>query len=104
LNATLWNKLTLTEQLGHIGSEITRARVWQEKGEDESSQNALNRAILLLELSMNNTLPRLKLAEVSRLKELVLDLINNTGARQYGININDIEKYCNDFALISGKG
>jgi hypothetical protein len=49
-----WKKLSCRDQLLHIGSEFERARVWEEKGDSEEVRNALERALTLIDLSIDD--------------------------------------------------
>ncbi|MBI2025363.1 hypothetical protein HYT04_01050 [Candidatus Kaiserbacteria bacterium] len=42
-----WFTLTLAEQMGHIGSEVGRARIWQDKGDEKAFWGAVTRALEL---------------------------------------------------------
>lgn len=65
--------MSLAEQMGNIGSEISRALNWQNKGKPEMSLRAVDRALELLDLSLAaaDTYPRLK--EIARVREAVVD-------------------------------
>jgi len=45
--------LTLCEQMANIGSEVSRALKWMEKGNPEYSRKAAARALELLELGID---------------------------------------------------
>ena len=101
MNLVRWQTLTLAKQMGHIGSEITRARVWQEQGDSESSFRALERAANLIELSMNSESTGSKLSEISRLREVVLDNSSGSFRHQYDISLQYLENYCNQFSALT---
>lgn len=61
-----WFELTFIEQMANIGSEVIRAINWKRKGETEYSNNAIERALELLYLTIED----LKNRKPSRLKEL----------------------------------
>lgn len=73
LAAGSWFELSLTEQLGNIGSEYNRAIAAKRKGDPERYQNACDRTLELCELTIDD--PRWKgkpaLRELCRLKEEV---------------------------------
>lgn len=100
MNVDRWQKLTLAEQMGHIGSEITRARVWQERGNIESCNNAIERASNLIEMTLNNTTNNIRLNEITRLREVALDNLSDNLFHQYGVSLQYLENYCNQFATI----
>ena len=68
-----WAKLTFFEQMANIGSEVERALSWKEKNNIEYSQKAFERALELIDLTLENTkgLPRLK--EIARVRESLVD-------------------------------
>jgi len=68
-----WKKMTLSEQMANIGSEVSRALNWRNKGNEEYSRKAAVRALELIDLSLDcmESLPRLR--EVARLRETVVD-------------------------------
>ncbi len=68
---TRWGKLSLCEQLGNVGSEVDRAISWRRKGETERSNNAFERSLELLDLTISDprwTVGR-RLRELTRARE-----------------------------------
>jgi len=47
-----WLTLSLAQQMGNIGSEVSRAFRWQEKGNREQAMKALNRGLELFDLTL----------------------------------------------------
>lgn len=94
-----WQKLTLAEQLGNIGSEVTRMRIWQEKGDQQNFWSAGERALELIDLTLADKRRLPQLREIARLREVVTDIM--TGSKEYGSLIKTIEDYCLNFALIA---
>ena len=78
LAAGRWEKLSLAEQMANIGSEIERALIWKSKDNVLYSQKAFERALELIDLTLENTqkLPRLK--EIARLREATVDYFSGT--------------------------
>ncbi len=68
-----WKELSLSEQMANIGSEVSRALNWRNKGNAEYCQKAVSRALELLDFSLDcaESFPRLK--ELARLREAVVD-------------------------------
>ncbi len=68
-----WFELSLSEQLGNIGSEYNRAVAAKRKGDPERYQNACDRALELCELTLDDRRWRGKpaLKEFCRLNEEV---------------------------------
>lgn len=92
-----WQKLSLAEQLGNIGSEISRARHWEELNDSASRQQALERALELIgyTLSIKHRWPGLK--EASYLNEIICDLVGKTNF--YNISLLMVEKFCLAFGF-----
>ncbi len=70
-----WFKLSLTEQLANIGSEVIRAINWKEKGKENYSKEATLRAMELIDLTIKDKKNRYRLKEVLRLRELLADFL-----------------------------
>ncbi len=73
LAAGRWGEMTLAEQMGNIGSEVSRALNWKNRGNDEYARKAVVRALELIDLSLQSGggFPRLR--ELARLREAVVD-------------------------------
>jgi hypothetical protein len=94
-----WWTLTLAEQLGHIGSEISRASSWRSRNA-ETARGALHRALELFDLTLAD--PRLKpsrarLREIARAREVVADYF--AGGNVYGSTAASLQRYFDQFAL-----
>ena len=61
-----WAEMSFAEQMGNVGSEISRAVRWQAKGKRERMEQCVFRALELLDLTIDAT----GRSEVSKLKEL----------------------------------
>ena len=73
LAAGRWHTFPLVVQLANIGSEVERALAWREKNNPEYSRRALDRALELLWLTIDDPRHRRRLAELTRLREVLLD-------------------------------
>jgi hypothetical protein len=73
LAAGRWQKMPLVEQLAHVGSEVERALKWREKNDPEYSRMAADRALELLDLTLDCTKGYTKLKEVARVREALVD-------------------------------
>ncbi len=99
LAAGRWWELSLAEQLGHIGSEISRTVRWKPRNLDVS-QRALYRALELLDLTLAD--PRLRetpwrIREIARAREVVVD--HFVGTNEYGSSDTSLQKYFDAYAL-----
>ncbi|MEK7164399.1 MAG: hypothetical protein AAB779_00470 [Patescibacteria group bacterium] len=84
----------IATQMGNIGSEITRARVWQEKGDMSSRDRALRRALGLLDILLAQESNPARVRELSCLRGLI--------TTQPG-ELRELEEYCLPFALLARK-
>ena len=87
-----WARLSLSEQFGHVGSEISRARHWDEKKDVAGCEKALERALELLDLTIADRRWQKRLKEIVRLREVVSDHLAKT--RYYDVPLDSLEKYC----------
>ena len=93
-----WMRLSLAQQLGHIGSELSRARHWEAQQDQANRDRALARALNLLDLTLDDKRFRSRLKEPARLREVVGDWFS--GRHDYDILPEALEAYCTAFALI----
>lgn len=96
-----WFELSLAEQMGNIGSEVHRALNRQAKNDEVQLFSATNRALELLHLTIKD--PRWKngLKELTRLKEVLADVV--FGQQQYQTTLEDLDNYFMQFALVARK-
>ena len=73
LAAGRWFRLSLVEQLANVGSEVERAMRWREKRNAEYGERAFERALELLDLTIADEKHRLRLKELTRLREALAD-------------------------------
>jgi hypothetical protein len=96
LAAGRWQRLTLSEQLGNIGSEVSRAA--RSQGKDVVRfEKAAERAFELFDITLADPRHRGRLREISRLYEVFADAIE--GGYEYGTTLKGLEKYFTYFAL-----
>lgn len=92
-----WEKLTFFEQMGNVGSEVSRALNWHHK-DKTNFQAAFDRALELLWLTINwaqNNDP-IKLGELTRVYETLGDYF--VGENQYQTST----KFWQDYFLAFG--
>lgn len=94
-----WQQFNLWEQLGNIGSEISRAWYWEEKGNETSRQNSLERALELINLTLTDSRHLGRLKEVARLQEVVADIWAKTGI--YHLTLKELKDYLTPFAWLA---
>ena len=93
-----WFTLPLSEQLGHVGSEVGRAVKWQ--GRDEQSfWGAVTRALELLDLTREDRRWVKRRLELDRARESFADAV--LGGKEYRSTLPDLERYFMQFALLA---
>lgn len=73
LAAGKWFTLSFFEQMANIGSEVERAIAWKKKGSGDYAEQAFERALELLDLTITDKRNRLHLKELTRLREMLGD-------------------------------
>ena len=91
-----WFELSLAEQLGNIGSEVSRAGKWKEKDE-QLFWKAVERAFELFDLTLTDSRWKGRLGEVARAREVFCDVI--LGGKEYGTTFQNLQPYFDQFAL-----
>jgi len=92
-----WQQLSLSEQLGNVGSEVSRALYWRKKDQDLFNRS-IDRALELLDLTIQDQRWRKRLKELTRARELFCDAVFNEG-RLYGSTLEDFDRYFLQFAV-----
>ena len=72
-----WRTLGYFEQMGHIGSEIARARHWQEQNDRITSNQCMERACTLIDLTIADGRWQDHLKEVLFVKETLQSHYND---------------------------
>ena len=96
-----WQKLSLAEQMGNIGSEVNRV-IYLEKADDKNNkEKALGRVLELIDLTISDKRWKGRLFEICRLREVICDLFlgNNT----YRVSPKFLKDYFLFFALLATK-
>jgi len=101
LAAGRWFSLSLVEQLANVGSDIERAIHWQGKGNAEYGGRAFERALELLDLTIADEKNRLRLRELTRLREALADYF--WFDNRYGSTDESWQKYFHVFAYAAAK-
>ena len=99
LAAGRWWALSLFEQLGNVGSEISRTIRWTSRSPD-LARGALWRALELLDLTLADPAHRrskARLREIARTREVVVDFF--AGANEYGSTSAGLQKYFDVYAM-----
>jgi len=100
LAAGQWHELSLVEQLGNIGSEVSRAFHWE--GKDERLfWGAVERALELFDLTLSDPRWKGRRWEIARAREVFCDAVY--GGKLYKSSLQDLVRYFNHFALAARK-
>lgn len=91
-----WAKLSLLQQLGNVGSEVSRAQRWQTK-DPILFERAMTRAFELLDLSIQDPRWRHRLKELVRAREMLCDAW--LGGKEYHTELESLSRYFFHFAL-----
>ena len=96
LAAGRWGEMPLIEQMANIGSEVSRALNWRQKNNTAYSAQAAERALELLDLSLDSVKGFSRLKEFARVREAVVDYF--FGANEFGSSESSWRKYFLAFA------
>jgi hypothetical protein len=95
--AESWPKFSLEEQLGNIGSEVSRAI--RAQGNTEYYWGAVSRALDLFYLTIVDARWKGRLREIVRTKELFCAAA--LGSNEFKTTLADLDKYFTYFALVA---
>ena len=91
-----WFELSLAEQMGNIGSEVSRAS--KQQGKDKNLfWGAVARAIELFNLTLSDKRWTNRLREIGRAREFFSDAV--LGGYEYGTDLKSLQKYFDQFAM-----
>lgn len=96
-----WVQFSLMEQMGNIGSEVSRAARWQGK-DTKLFQGAVERALELFDLTLIDSRWRGRLREINRAREVFCDAAYN-GSKEYKTSLEDLDHYFFHFAYAARK-
>ena len=96
-NSEKWHKMSLAEQMGNIGAEVSRVITWYEKGDKEKKEQALRRALELIDLTIQDKRLKNRCFELYRLKEILCDVFS--GKNNYRVSLDNLKRYFLSFAL-----
>lgn len=91
-----WSRLSFFEQMANIGSEVERALNWRAKQNLDYSQKAFERALELIDLTLDCLTGMARVKELARLREAIVDFF--TGLNQFGSTAISWKKYFLPFA------
>jgi hypothetical protein len=91
-----WRKLTFVEQMANIGSEVQRALNWKLRNNEAYCQRAFERALELIDFSIDDSRNFSRLKELTRVREAMADYF--VGTNQFSSTKASWEKYFLGFA------
>jgi hypothetical protein len=101
LGAGRWQTLPLTEQLANVGSDVARARRWQEK-DPQQCDKAFVRALELLDMTIGDPRWKGRRKELTRVREFLCDAM--LGGKEYGSDFASLDRYFYPFAVAARAG
>ncbi len=101
LAAGSWNQLSFMEQMANIGSEVERALNWRAKHNAAYCQQAFERSLELIDLTLDSVKGFARLKEVARLREAITDYF--CGTNQFISTQESLRKYFLNFAYAARK-
>ena len=96
-----WAELPFEAQMGNIGSEVSRALKWQQRGKQRYMDGAIDRALELMDLSIGATREHGKLKELCRAREEFTDYF--FGGNSFKTEPKRMLAYYDQFALLARK-
>ncbi|MDO8581656.1 MAG: hypothetical protein Q7S16_02160 [bacterium] len=99
MNLERWHTLTLAQQFGNIGSEISRIHSWKARKDADAAEQAFFRALDCIDATLADTRWRGRQKEIVRLREVLADSVQ--GGEVYAVPLEHLLQYCTHFALIA---
>ena len=94
-----WHELSVAEQLGNIGSEVSRTERWRTRN-PARAQEAFYRALELIDFTLDDPRYRCsaaRLRELARTREVLVDFF--AGENEYGSTAESLQKYFDAYAM-----
>ena len=100
-SAERWNMISTIDQMANIGSEIERAFNWRLKNNPAYAQKSFERALELIDLTLDCDKNYAHLKEVARMREAIIDYFS--GVNQFHSSESSWRKYFLPFFYASRK-
>ena len=100
-----WAEMPFSKQIANIGSEVSRAIKWHEKGKSERAQRAVYRALELIDFSiaaaqkLDMPMRKGRLKELCRCREELCSFFLDDNL--FGSSADSLQRYFDQFALLS---
>ena len=102
LAAGRWKEMSFMEQMANVGSEVERALKWRAKGNAAYCQQAFERALELLDLTLENGRSYARLKEIARVREAAVDYF--AGKNEFKSSEDLWHRYFLSFTYAARKG
>jgi len=96
-----WKALPFVEQMANIGGEVERALNWRAKNHAAYSQKAFERALELMDMTLESATTAARLNEVARVREATVDYF--FGSNEFMSTDASWRKYFLHFATAARK-
>lgn len=94
-----WKDYPITFQMGNIGSEVSRALKWTEKGNQARADKAIDRALELFDFTIEaNRDNHFRLTEILKAREEFCDYFFNDNS--YNTDPVKMQKYYDGFVIM----
>jgi len=94
-----WSRLSLLEQMANIGSEVERALNWRVKKNADYAEKAFERALELIDLTLDSDKNYAHLREIARMREAIVDYFS--GVNQFMSSEESWRRYFSSFTYAS---
>lgn len=95
-----WKELSLAEQMGNIGSEVSRSLKARQMGNEMRFEKAFARALELFDLTIESVAEPWRLREICRAREEFCDYFMGNS---WGTDAKKMMRYYDGFAML-GRG
>lgn len=95
LAAGRWQRMPLVEQMANVGSEVERALNWRSRNNAAYSLRAAERALELMDLTLDSAKGLARLKELCRVREALVDYF--FGKNEYGFTDAALRRYFLNF-------
>lgn len=99
INEARWHTFSLAQKIGNLGAEISRVGFWLKRGKRAEAEQAFERALECIDLTLKGEISSGGVKELLRLRELLADAVY--GTNQFDVSLDSLEQYCLPFALIA---
>jgi len=94
-----WQKMSFSQQMANVGSEVYRAIAWQEKNNSHYSMLSFERALELLDYTTDTIKDFYRLRELKRLREVLVDFF--AGENIYKSSSMSLNNYFYSFNYVA---